>query len=105
MRDWLIAKGVSPERVYAEGDSLSTVQNAVFTLNLLSLYEPQVTQLALISSDYHIPTGILLFETRCILTAPDPSTRIRVVSNASCHGTATLSVSFQASALSEIAGY
>ena len=105
MRDWLIAKGVSPERVYAEGDSLSTVQNAVFTLNLLSLYEPQVTQLALISSDYHIPTGILLFETRCILTAPDPSTRIRVVSNASCHGTAALSVSFQAAALSEIAGY
>ena len=84
---------------------LGAPENAVFTLNLLSLYEPQVTQLALISSDYHIPTGILLFETRCILTAPDPSTRIRVVSNASCHGTAALSVSFQAAALSEIAGY
>jgi len=105
MRDWLISKGVSPKRIYPEGASLSTVQNAVFTLNLLAENEPQVTQLAIVSSDYHIPTGILLFEARSILSAPDPSDRIRVVSNASCHGTSSLSVTFQASALSEIAGY
>jgi uncharacterized SAM-binding protein YcdF (DUF218 family) len=105
MRDWLISKGIPAERVFAENESLSTVQNAVFTLNLLEENAPQVRQLAIISSDYHIPTGILLFEARSILSAADTSLRLRVVSNASCHGASSLSRTFQAAALSEIAGY
>ena len=105
MADWLAENGISRDRILAEDRSKTTAQNAMFTLNLLERDYPQVEQLAIISSDYHIPTGTLLFEAQSILTAKDPENRVRVISNAAWKApSGSLSPMFQAGALIELSG-
>ena len=60
---------------------------------------PQIRQLAIISSDYHIATGALLFGAAAILRDSD----ISIVSNAAWHApSGTLSPIFQANALLDL---
>lgn len=70
MADWLIKHGVEKERVIAETRSLSTVQNALCTLDILTADYPFVTSLAVISSDYHVCAGAVLLEAASVLSAP-----------------------------------
>ncbi|MBR6966390.1 MAG: YdcF family protein [Clostridia bacterium] len=99
MAEWLEEQGVDPARVAAEDRSLTTAQNAVFTFDLLAERFPQVKQIAIISSDYHIATGVLLFGAEAILR----DSGIRIVSNASWRAPAgSLSAMFQAGALIEL---
>ena len=101
MAEWLTVNGVDPSRVIAENKSLTTAQNARCTLELLSELQPQVRQIAIISSDYHIATGALLFGAEAILR----DSSIKVVSNAAWHApSGTLSAMFQAGALIELSG-
>ena len=106
MAQWLIENGVAAERVLVEDRSLTTAQNAVYSYELLRERCPQVKQLAIASSDYHIATGTLLFEAEAILRAekadaPD----MQVVSNAAWKAPAgSLSTMFQAGALIELSG-
>ena len=105
MAEWLEAQGVDPARVIVEDRSLTTAQNAMFTLERLERDYPQVEQLAIVSSDYHIPTGTLLFEAQSILTAKDPENRVRVTSNAAWKApSGSLNPMFQAGALIELSG-
>ena len=105
MAEWLAANGINPDRILAEDESQTTAQNAMFSLDLLEENRPQVRQLVIISSDYHIATGTLLFEAEAILRAEDPEQRVRVVSNAAYRApSGTLSVMFQAGALVELSG-
>ena len=105
MAEWLAANGISPDRIITENESQTTAQNAMFTLNRLEEEYPQVRQLAIVSSDYHIATGTLLFETESILRADDPEQRIRVVSNAAYKApSGSLPVMFQAGAIIELSG-
>lgn len=106
MADWLTENGLSPERVLVEDRSLTTAQNAVYTFELLRERCPQVTQLAIVSSDYHIATGTLLFGAEAILTAPKAGQEtVSVVSNAAWRApSGTLSTMFQAGALIELSG-
>ncbi|MBQ6163214.1 MAG: YdcF family protein [Clostridia bacterium] len=101
MAGWLTENGVSPDRVIAENRSLTTAQNAIYTFDILTKDYPQVKELAVVSSDYHIATGNLLFGAEAILTGSD----IRVVSNAAWKApSGTLSSMFQAGALIELSG-
>ena len=101
MAKWLIDNGVDADRVIVEEHSLTTAQNAIYTFDILDKQYPQVKQLAILSSDYHIATGALLFGAEAILRDSD----IRVVSNAAYKApTGTLSAMFQAGALIELAG-
>ncbi|MBR5427504.1 MAG: YdcF family protein [Clostridia bacterium] len=101
MAGWLTENGVSPDRVIAENRSLTTAQNAIYTFDILTKDYPQVKELAVVSSDYHIATGNLLFGAQAILTGSD----IRVVSNAAWKApSGTLSSMFQAGALIELSG-
>ena len=101
MAEWLEAHGVSPSRLITEDRSLTTAQNALYTLGILGKQYPQVRQIAIISSDYHIATGVLLFSAESILRDHD----IEIVSNAAWHAPAgTLSAMFQAGALIELSG-
>ena len=101
MAEWLEAHGVNPSRLIVEDHSLTTAQNAIYTFNILSERYPQVKQIAMISSDYHIATGTLLFGAEAILRG----SAIEVVSNASWHAPGgTLSAMFQAGALIELSG-
>ena len=101
MAEWLEAQGVDPARLIVEDHSLTTAQNAVYTFDILAERAPQVKQIAIISSDYHIATGVLLFGAEAILR----ESGIRIVSNAAWHApSGTLSAMFQAGALIELSG-
>ena len=101
MAEWLEAQGVDPARLIVEDHSLTTAQNAMYTFDILEERYPQVKQIAIISSDYHIATGVLLFGAEAILRDSD----ISIVSNAAWHAPGgSLSAMFQAGALIELAG-
>lgn len=105
MAAWLEENGISKDRIIVEDQSKTTAQNAMFTLGILKEKYPQVRQLAIISSDYHIATGTLLFEAESILRAEKGQERIRVVSNAAWKApSGSLSAMFQAGALVELSG-
>ena len=101
MAEWLQAQGVNPSRLVVEDHSLTTAQNAIYTFNILAEQHPQVKQIAIVSSDYHIETGTLLFGAEAILR----DSEIAATSNASWHApSGTLSAMFQAGALIELSG-
>ena len=101
MAEWLEQHGVDSSRLIVENHSLTTAQNAIFTFDILTERYPQVKQIAIISSDYHIATGTLLFSAEAILR----DSAAEVVSNASWHAPGgTLSAMFQAGALIELSG-
>ena len=106
MAEYLVANGVAPERVIVEDRSQTTAQNAAFSCAILEAQYPQVRKLAILSSDYHIATGVLLFGAQSILTAAEPGQeRFEVVSNAAYPApTGSLSTMFQAGALIELSG-
>ncbi len=101
MAEWLCTNGIDPSRILVEDQSITTAQNAIFTFDILETRCPQVTQIAIISSDYHIATGTLLFSAEAILR----DSPVSVVSNAAWRApSGTLSLMFQAGALSELSG-
>jgi hypothetical protein len=102
MAKWLRENGVDAGRIIVENQSQTTAQNARFTLELLRKNFPEVSKLAVISSDYHIATGVLLFGAEAILRGYDD---MEVVSNAAWKApSGTLSPMFQAGALIELLG-
>ncbi len=106
MAKWLIKNGVSESRVIVEDDSLTTAQNAIFTYDILTTQYPKVKKIAVVSSDYHIATGVLLFSAESILRAGTADgAKLEVVSNAAWKApSGTLSAMFQAGALIELSG-
>ena len=101
MAEWLVDNGVDPSQLIIEDQSLTTAQNAIYTFDILESRCPQVEKIAVISSDYHIATGTLLFGAEAILRGSS----IEIVSNAGWHApTGTLSAMFQAGALIELSG-
>ena len=106
MAEWLTEHGVAPGRVIVEDRSLTTAQNAVYTFDILESRYPKVRELAIVSSDYHIATGMLLFGAESILRAKEAGGEtLRVVSNAAWQApSGSLSAMFQAGALIELSG-
>ena len=106
MAKWLKKRGVAADRIIIEKRSMTTAQNAMYSMNILTEKYPQVKQLAIVSSDYHIATGWLLFEAEAILRAENAGqAAMHVVSNAAYKApSGSLSTMFQAGALIELAG-
>ncbi len=106
MAEWLMENGVDEKRIIVEDRSMTTAQNAIYTYDILSEKYPQVTKLAIVSSDYHIATGTLLFDAECTLRAEKAGAeKMSVVSNAAYKApSGTLSTMFQAGALIELSG-
>ena len=105
MAEWLIDNGIDESRIIVEDKSITTSQNAIYSCDILEQQYPQVKQLVIISSDYHIATGALVFEAEIILrTETEQDQKLSVVSNAACAVPSTLSTIFQAGALIELAG-
>lgn len=106
MAKWLIANGIDKKRVIIEDNSITTAQNALFTYDILTSLYPSVKKLAIISSDYHIATGELLFKAEAILRANAPGNeKLEVISNAAWKApSGSLSAMFQAGALIELFG-
>ena len=106
MAKWLIGQGVEKNRVIVEDNSITTAQNAIFTYDILTSLYPSVKKLAIVSSDYHIATGELLFKAESILRANAPGNeKLEVISNAAWKApSGSLSAMFQAGALIELFG-
>ena len=77
MGAWLLEHGLEKNRLILEDRSLSTIDNAQYTMEILHKEYPQVAALAIVSSDYHIARAVLLFETASLMKAYE----VRVVSN------------------------
>ena len=106
MAEWLIENGIAEDRIIVEDKSLTTAQNAIYTFDILAERYPQVKQLVIVSSDYHIATGTLLFEAEATLRAEKAGGEtVHVVSNAAWKApSGSLSTMFQAGALIELSG-
>ena len=106
MAKWLIEKGVDRRRIITEDNSMTTAQNAIFTYDILTTQYPKVSKIAIVSSDYHIETGVLLFSAEAALRAGVPGEeKLEVISNAAWDApSGSLSPMFQAGALIELSG-
>lgn len=106
MAKWLLDRGIENKRIIIEDNSITTAQNAVFTYDILTSLYPSVNKIAIVSSDYHIATGELLFRAEAILRANAiGNEKLEVISNAAWKApTGTLSTMFQAGALIELSG-
>lgn len=83
MADWLMAHGVEASRILKEDASRTTGDNAEFTVKLLLENHPEVKALAVVSSDYHVPLGVLLFQEEALLHEYETGTLpFSVISNA-----------------------
>ncbi len=106
MAKWLEKQGIDKKRIIVENNSLTTAQNAILTYDILTSLYPSVKSLAIVSSDYHIATGELLFESEAALRADTPGNeKMEVISNAAWQApSGSLSTMFQAGALIELSG-
>ena len=85
MGEWLLEHGLSSDRLIIEDKSHTTAENAVNSYNILLKDYPQVNSVVLISSNYHIAWGSLLFESAFMRSASENNTpEIHVISNCSC---------------------
>lgn len=83
MAAWLTEHGVDASRILVEAESRTTADNAVFTSALLRERHPEVKSLAIVTSDYHMPLGVLLFQEEALLAEYETGTLpFSVVSNA-----------------------
>ena len=89
-----------------EDRSVTTAQNAIFSYDILTTQYPDVKYIAIVSSDYHIATGTLLFKAEAILRAGTAGNeKLEIISNAAWKApSGTLSTKFQAGALIELSG-
>lgn len=81
MAEYLIQNGIDPSRIIVENESLSTSENAVYSRRLLESSYPQISDLFIVTSDYHVPMASHIFEGWFIMTNSD----LRVISNYACH--------------------
>ena len=82
MARWLKKKGIDKERIIVENHAMSTVSNAINTCKILKDSYPQVTHLALVTSDYHLPRSCLLFHAQITLDANGEASPLCVAANA-----------------------
>ncbi len=106
MAKWLEEHGIGKERIIVENYSITTAQNAIFTYDILTSLYPSVKKLAIVSSDYHIATGELLFKAEAMIRATVPGNeKLEVISNAAWKApSGTLSTMFQAGTIIELFG-
>ena len=84
MAEWLVDNGISKERIIIENKSKTTAENALFSYAIIKDSYPEINEVAIVTSDYHIPLGCLLFETQFILGEKiEGNKNISVVANAS----------------------
>ena len=85
MANWLLNQGISQERIIVENRAPDTVGNAVYTYEILKEKYPFVDSIILVSSDYHVSRGCLLYYATMMLAALKfNGKQLKIVSNAGC---------------------
>ena len=105
MSAWLQSKGLESSRLILETRSLSTHANATKVYSILNSQYPQVTSVAVVSSDYHIPWGTAVFSAAFRYGAYNGGREITLVGNAANATGKTMDTLYsQALGISAIAG-
>ena len=107
MAKWLQSKGVSKDRIIIEDQSRSTASNAINSYEILSKKYPQVTHLAVVTSDYHLPRSCLLFHAQTTIKAMEYGLEPLVIAANASYQTSRKGpedISSQLSDLSRLAG-
>ncbi len=68
MTKWLTEQGIPAERILTEDRSRNTTDNARLSLGLLAREAPEVRQVAVITSDYHLGRSCLFFYAESLLS-------------------------------------
>lgn len=103
MANWLTEQEIADGRIIVENRSLTTAQNAKFSGGILKEDYPQVHSIAIVTSDYHIPWGAVLFETQFLLDSPETHVISCAASNPPTHPSYAIPPA-QASGILELAG-
>jgi len=107
MGDWLLEQGLSEDRLIVENKAPNTVGNAENTYKILSEEYPEVKSLVMVTSDYHVPRGCILFYSKCLLAAyASGGEPLEMISNAGFYtgSNGYESISLQASGVASVAG-
>ena len=107
MTDWLVEAGIPLERIIQENAASSTVSNATKSYSKLVNDYPQVNKLIMVTSDYHIQRGSILFKTHFTLKAKEAGVEpMPILFHAGYEtGKSNEGVSSQASAVTSVSGY
>ena len=81
MAEWLIENGIAEDKVIIENMSKTTAENALFSYAILNRDYPEVSSIAIVTSDYHIPLGCMLFNSELMLDRNKNIGDIAVVAN------------------------
>ena len=103
----LLDNGLAEDRLIIENQAPNTVGNAENTYKILSEQYPQVDSLVMVTSDYHVPRGCILFYSKCLLAAYESGGKaLQMVSNAGyvTGSSGYESISLQASGVASVAG-
>ena len=106
MGKWMLDHGLEEDRLIVEDRAANTVGNADNTFRILSQEHPQVDSVVMVTSDYHIPRGSVLFNSRFILSALESGKEpLKIVSNAACETgrEGYESISLQARGMADVA--
>ena len=107
MGQWLLEQGLSEDRLIIENKAPNTVGNAENTYKILAEEYPQVDSFVMVTSDYHVPRGCILFYSKCLLAAYEAGGEpLKLISNAGYYtgSEGYESISLQASGVASVAG-
>lgn len=107
MGDWLLEHGLDASRLIVENRAQDTVGNAKNTYEVLKTKYKTVNKVVLVTSDYHVPRGCILYYTKFVLEGLENNSEpLSIISN-SGYKTGSLgyeSVELQARGICQMAG-
>ncbi|MCF0142304.1 MAG: YdcF family protein, partial [Parasporobacterium sp.] len=92
--------------IMVEDGSKTTGQNAMFSYEIMSKH-PEIRKVVIVTSDYHVPWGAVLYQGEMILNAANPDNpEMYVAANAGCiiENPEIYPFTYQAAGLLELAG-
>lgn len=71
MHDWLIENGLDEDRIIVEKEAQDTAGNAANSFEILYTQYPQITSCSIITSQYHLKRGSILYYAESLLKAKE----------------------------------
>lgn len=107
MGDWLLEQGLEPSRLIVENRAPDTVGNAKNTYEILKSKYTSVENVVLVTSDYHVPRGCILYYTKFVLEGLENNKEPLTIISNSGYKTGSKgyeSIKLQAMGISQMAG-
>lgn len=61
---WLMDNGINKDRIIIENRSMTSADNALFSYRIMRDSYPEISNVAIVTSDYHVRLGALLFQAQ-----------------------------------------